>query len=269
MNRKFISDSHIHSDNSSHAQDPIIKICESALALDLFSITIVDNCECDKYNEREYKKSLRQLFFEAVKAQSIFKKNLNVLCGVELGQPHINPSAAIDAIASSDFDFILASIHRLKNLDNFLDIDYSDSNVYDVLDNYFNEVLDLIDWGNFNSLAHLNYPLKHLTGNLGIYVDSEKILKKVRLILEKLANKDKALEINTSINSLSNSSILSNSNLLLEFKKLGGKYVTIGSGAHESDQLAFNVEETVKTLKESGFSEFTVFKRRVPICLPI
>lgn len=88
MKYKFFSDSHIHSDNSSNALDPIVKICETAVDRGFYSITVVDNCECDTFKKREYEKSLKQLYFEAKKTQISFANDLQVFSGMELSQMH-------------------------------------------------------------------------------------------------------------------------------------------------------------------------------------
>ena len=218
MKYKFYSDSHIHSDNSSRAMDPIIKICEKAVDLNFYSITILDNCECDLSCERNYEKSLKQSFFEVKKAQSSFKNELNIFSGIELGHPHRNKEIAKNALNAENFDYILAAVHRLRNLNDFFDIDYSENDIYDILDMYFNEVLEVIDFGQFDSLAHLNYPIKYITKHFGIELNTEKICSKVRMVLDRLVKSNKALEINSCPDFMGDVSILSNENLLNEFK---------------------------------------------------
>ncbi|MBR1779755.1 MAG: histidinol-phosphatase HisJ family protein [Clostridia bacterium] len=269
MKYKFYSDSHVHSDNSPHSSDPIVKICEKAVALQFYSISILDNCECDLSTERDYEKSLKQSFFEVKKAQSSFKDQLNIFSGIEIGQPHRNKLFTLKALDVANFDYILGAVHRLRSLSDFFDMDYSENDVYEVLDTYFDEILEVIEFGYFDSLAHFNYPVKYITKHFGIKLDSDKICRKVRMILEKLAKAEKALEISLSLNLKGDGSILSNKNLLQEFKKAGGKYITIGSGAHDSTTLGQDLDEAFSLILDSGFDKFTIFKGRVPILLPI
>ena len=234
MKYKFYSDSHIHSDNTSHAMDPIVKICEKAVNLNFYSISILDSCECDLSHERDYEKSLKQSFFEVKKAQSSFKNELNIFSGIELG-----------------------------------DIDYSENDIYDILDMYFNEILEVIEFGHFDSLAHFNYPIKYITKCFGIKLKTEKICQKVRMVLDHLVKSNKALEISSSPDFSGDNSILSNENLLTEFKNLGGKYITIGSGAHKCSHMGKNLDNVFNLILNSGFDKFTIFKNRIPIMLPI
>lgn len=267
MAYRFLSDSHVHSDNSLDALDPIIKICESATALNLFSITFTDHCECDTYHKKDYSKAIKQSFFEAKKARAVFNETIHVFAGVELGQPIHNKTAAKDALKNSDFDFVLASIHKLKKDLYFKDYHFTNDNVHHTLDRYFDEILELIDWGKFDSLSHLQYPLKYIDPHINLELN--KFEEKINLILQNLAKKKKALEVYLLQNSHFSSSILSESNVLSKFKKFGGKYITVGSNAHSYKDLGSGIENALKVAKKSGFSNFTVYKNRKPVSISI
>lgn len=269
MKYKFFSDSHIHSDNSSNALDPIVKICETAVDRGFYSITVVDNCECDTFEKREYEKSLKQLYFEAKKTQISFANDLQVFSGMELSQMHRNIKCAKKFLNAANFDFVLAAVHNIKGLSDFYDIDYSEGDIYNILNDYLDEVLEVVNIGLFDSLAHFNYPIKYITKYFGIAVDSEKVEGKVRYVLSELAREGKALEINTSSAAFGDVSIFSNQNLLYEFKKAGGKYVTVGSGAHKSENIGRGIEQSYDMLLKAGFDNFTVFKNRAPMQVPI
>ncbi len=267
MPYRFLSDSHVHSDNSLDALDPIIKICETATNLNLFAITFTDHCECDTYYKKNYNKAISQSYFESKKARAIFQDSIHVFAGVELGQPTHNKSAAKDALKKSDFDFVLASIHKLKKDVNFKHYNFTNDNIYNTLNLYFDEILDLIDWGKFDSLSHLHYPLKFIDPQINL--DLTQFEEKINLILQKLAKKKKALEVYSLQNSNYSCSILSEYNILLKFKKFGGKYITVGSNSHSHKNLSFGIENSLKVAKKAGFSNFTIYKNRKPISLSI
>ena len=149
------------------------------------------------------------------------------------------------------------------------DTNYSENDIYDILDMYFNEILEVIEFGHFDSLAHFNYPIKYITKCFGIKLKTEKICQKVRMVLDHLVKSNKALEISSSPDFSGDNSILSNENLLTEFKNLGGKYITIGSGAHKCSHMGKNLDNVFNLILNSGFDKFTIFKNRIPIMLPI
>ena len=62
---------------------------------------------------------------------------------------------------------------------------------------------------------------------------------------------------------------LPNKEIIIRFKKFGGKYVTIGSDSHFKEKLGNFVEQGFDTLKECGFDCFTIFENRKPKLIEI
>ena len=80
--------------------------------------------------------------------------------GIELGQPITDPKATREALSAGAFDFVLASVHNLPGQKDFYYLNYTDENVDPLLSDYFDHVLQVAKWGQFDSLAHLTYPLQ-------------------------------------------------------------------------------------------------------------
>lgn len=269
MNYKFISDAHVHSDNSYDALDPTIKLCEHATKIGLYSVTITDHFNCNEYVQRESRRAIYQAFFQVKKAQSVFKDSINVLTGVELGQPIHNKSAAEDALAQTDFDFVLAGIHKLKNSDNFSKINFTNDNVNNFLMRYFDEIIDLISWGNFDSLAHINYPLRFISQKTQLSIDTNSISKKINVVTLELAKRKKALEIDDYMLTATPTSPFSANNILHSFKKVGGTNITFGSNAHSYKNIGNGISSGLKAALNAGFTHFALFKNRAPHLMPI
>ena len=269
MNYKFVSDAHVHSDNSYDALDPTIKLCEQATKIGLYSVTITDHCNCNEYVQRESRRAIRQAFFQVKKAQHVFQDLINVLTGIELGQPTHNLSAAFDALAQTDFDFVLAGIHKLRNSTVFSKVKFTNDNVNNILMRYFDEIIDLITWGNFDSLAHINYPLKFISQETQLHIDNNSISKKIQVITLELAKHKKALEIDDYMLTATPSSPLSVGSILSSFKKAGGKNITFGSNAHSYKNIGDGINLGLTAALKFGFSHFTLFKNRAPHLVPI
>ena len=54
MKFRYISDSHMHTDCSFDGKDPATMLCERAVRLGFYAITITDHCECNEYREQEF-----------------------------------------------------------------------------------------------------------------------------------------------------------------------------------------------------------------------
>ena len=112
-----------------------------------------------------------QSCFEVSKAASVFKDFIGIFLGIELGQPLQDIAAAEKALTLGRFDFVIASLHNVRGQPDFYYINYDKENVYDLLDSYYNELLQMAMWNEFDVLGHLTYPLRYIVGERGISVD--------------------------------------------------------------------------------------------------
>ncbi len=268
MKFRYISDNHIHTDCSFDGKDPATMMCEKAVRLGFYAITITDHCECNEYIEKKFAESVRQSWFETRKAAAIFRDRLHVLSGVELGQPLQAQDCAKEVVESFDFDFVLGSLHNIQGEPDFYFLDYSTINLIDYLRRYFDEILDMIEWGCFDSLAHITYPLRYAVA-AGIEPPVEYFLQRSDEVLRKLIEKGIGLELNTSKIRLIQDGKLPDVEILRRYYEYGGRYVTIGSDAHRWPDVGFGVEAGMEILHRIGYRRFTVFVRHEPKMIPI
>lgn len=271
---KILSDTHIHSDNSFDAENSVLELCQSALEKGISIIAITDHMEAP-----EIKLGDRSVFGNLIKqisksaeevdiANELMNGQLKVLRGMELGEPLHEPKQTKKAMAIADFDFILASIHNIKDTEDFYYLEYNENNVTDLLNRYFDELLDTAQNADFDSLAHLTYPLRYIIERTDIRPDLNEYSLVIDNILKALVKRDKALEINTSgIKSMGVT--MPDINVVKRFKELGGKYVTIGSDAHKRTDVGCNIEKGIETAKTCGFDYFTIFENRQPELIQI
>ena len=57
---------------------------------------------------------------------------------------------------------------------------------------------------------------------------------------------------------------LPDENLVRRYKELGGKYITIGSDAHNCENLGKGIEKGMEIAKSCGFEYYTIFENRKP-----
>jgi histidinol-phosphatase (PHP family) len=266
---RYISDSHVHSDCSRDGADPTMMMCESAARLGLYALTMTDHCECNAYVSEAYDRSIRQSYFEARKAGAVFHNRLHVYAGVEIGQPMQNQSAAEDALDSCDFDFVLASVHNVRNLADFFEIDYAHIEINDALTRYFDEILETIEWGRFDSLSHLTYPWRYIVGERGLTINDDLYKGRIDEILMKLIEKHKALEVNTSGLRQKLGKTMPDLPIIRRYRELGGKLITIGSDAHRWADVCGGIEEGLHLLRQADFNHFTIYIQHEPKFLPI
>ena len=264
-----ICDCHIHTRCSFDGSDSAAMMCQAAERAGLYAITITDHCECNNYFKDGCYESVRSSYLEAHQAASSFHKRLRVYAGIELGQPMQALSIAEQTLSAADYDFVLGSVHNIRGKEDFYFLDYQEENVYALLDAYLDEVLEMVEWGGFDSLAHLTYPLRYIVGEYGIQIDYSRYDHKVTKILQRLAQKEKALEINTSGLRQKIGRTLPTLHLVRRFREYGGKYVTLGSDAHSWKDVGAGIQEGMKVAAEAGFTHYTIFEKRIPKLIPL
>ena len=269
MKYRFISDSHTHSECSFDGTDSVIMLCEQASALEMYSITITDHCECNEYFENNVRDDITRSLLQINKARAMYNDRLHVYTGIELGQPTQDTAAAKDALSLADYDFILGSLHHLRGEKDFYFLSYTEDNVYKLLDRYYDELLELARQNLFDCMSHLDYPLRYIIGNSKINVDLKRYSERLDEVLETIIKNDKAIEINTSGLRQIIGRTLPDISVVKRFKELGGKYITIGSDAHRWGDIGSGIETGLDILTECGCTHFTVYEKHEPKLLPI
>ena len=173
------------------------------------------------------------------------------------------------ALSYGEYDFILASVHNLRNTEDFYFLDYTKLDVNELLTKYFNELMETASFEDFDSLAHLTYPLRYILDKTGNLPDLSLFSEQIDEIYKILIKNNKALEINVSGLFKELKTTLPDEKLVRRFKELGGKYVTIGTDSHNAESVGKGIEEGIAVAKRAGFTQYTIFEKRKPIMIDI
>ena len=268
---KNIVDLHVHTDNSFDGNHSATFFCEQAEFMDLRALAFTDHCEVDQFEgDPTYEKRIFQAFFEIAKVRSAFRGKLLVLNGIELGQPAYDIETANKIINSHDYDQILGSVHNLRGGDDFYFMEnLTLPEAEKLLKEYFDALIEMLHWGNFDVLAHLTYPLRYFYSKSNLDIDLNKFKNQIDEILLLTAKSDKALEINTAALRQPLNKLSPEVDIVKRFKELGGKYVTVGSDAHYAEHLAADIDMAYSCAIEAGFDSITFFQKRTPIQMKI
>ncbi len=268
---KNLVDLHVHTDNSFDGNHSATFFCEKAEFLDLRAIAFTDHCEVDQYRgDSAYEKRIFQAFFEVAKVRSAFRGKILVLNGIELGQPAYDIETAENIIKTYNYDQIIGSVHNLRGGEDFYFMEnLSLEQAEKLLVEYFNAVIEMLKWGNFDVLAHLTYPLRYFYSKSNLDIDLDKFKGQIDEILLLTAKGDKALEINTAALRQPLNKLSPEIDIIKRFKELGGKYVSVGSDAHYAEHLAADIDMAYSAALEAGFDSITFFQDRTPMQIKI
>ncbi|ABR30647.1 histidinol phosphate phosphatase [Thermosipho melanesiensis] len=223
-------DYHVHSNFSADSQSKIDEILFFAKNL---NIIITDHYEVVAEDEK-FKFNV-DVYIEEMK-----KRELPV--GVEFGW---DGKSKID-IELKKFDFVILSNHLV----------YKEESTQKAYEKYLIDLYDFVDKiDDFHVLGHLDFPRRFSKNNepfsKELYLIIEDIFK---LILEK----GKTIEVNAAgifRYGEPNPSI----DILKIFKRIGGKYVTIGSDAHKIEDIGRGIGKVIDILKEVGIHYLMVY----------
>ncbi len=268
---KNIVDLHVHTDNSFDGNHSATFFCEKAEFKDMRVVAFTDHCEVDQFkNDRQYEKRIFQAFFEVAKVHSAFRGKLLVLNGIELGQPAYDAETANDIVSRYEYDQIIGSVHNLRGKEDFYfmkDLTYDEADK--LLTEYFDEIINMLEWGNFDVVAHLTYPLRYFYSQSGLSFDLNNYKNQIDEILSLTAKKEKALEINTAGLRQPLKKLQPEVDIIKRFRELGGKMVTAGSDAHFAEHLAADIDKAYTAALQAGFEHITFFQRRTPMMMKI
>jgi histidinol-phosphatase (PHP family) len=151
--------------------------------------------------------------------------------------------------AAGDYDFILGAVHTVEGLDLYHDACKQEPRqlLHDYLV-YAEKMVRLNTF--FDSLAHIDYICRYAPGMERIFA-YESFPHEFDALLRTLADQGRALEINTArLNKRTAQQALFP--IYKRFAALGGRFVTIGSDAHEPHMLGRNFDEGFDIAREAG-----------------
>lgn len=255
-------DQHMHTTHSPDGRNTPEEMVVRARGLGLRGITLTDHCEVDQYFTHAYFHSVPQAYRDAAALRSAGGP-VEVRVGIELGQPRSNVALCERLVTEHAYDLVLASLHRLPDTADFYTLSADRKSAESMMIRYFAELERIIEWGCFDVLAHLTYPLRliegvrHLTLDPGVYADA------LDRVLRAAAQSGKGIEVNTQ------NMILPDVETLRRFRMFGGRYVTLGSDAHSAAALGHGLSDGLRRIREAGFRQIAVYRGRRPELRPL
>ena len=185
--------------------------------------------------------------------------------GIEIGlQPDIYRNIQT-LVSNYPFDFIISSSHITCKKDMAMDKSFFEGLTRkQAYSKYFFEVLNNIKiYDEFDVYGHLDYVVRY--GGYGIKtIEYSEFADILDAILLELIMNDKGIEINTSGLRYGLPYPHPNIEIIKRYKELGGKIITIGSDAHNSDDLAKDFDLVYDILRSLNIKEIAVFHNRIP-----
>lgn len=259
-------DSHNHTTLSPDAENTPEEMVARAMQLGISHYTVTDHLEINKFYDEEYLYEAPVMAASEImpKLKEEYKDKIDVLYGVELGQPLFDLPLTTRILATYNYDFIIGSVHYIRGYDDFYYLDYRNCDIEKLLEQYYAETLEMAQWGGFDVLGHMTYPLRYITGNYGIEADMSRYSKIIDEIFKVLIKNNMGIEINTSGLFQKIKQASPDLPLVKRYRELGGEIITIGSDAHCVKDLGRGIPEGIEIARKAGFDKICYFEKRNP-----
>jgi histidinol-phosphatase (PHP family) len=256
-------DYHIHSDYTSDAPISLENICAAAKSKGLKEICFTQHLEPNRLGWTGYSIKLEQIPSYCEQARGIGKKyGVSTKAGLEIGYEEEREKELEKILAENEPDFVLGSVHcigkpsvtDLKEWPQF----YRAKTPKEAVRLYFEKLIKAIDFGVFDAMSHFDVIKKYSAFPYELYKEP------ARRAVEKLADTDMGLEINTAGWRHECKEQYPNEALLAYCSELGIKRLTIGSDAHHVDDVGYGWGRAATLAKKCGFDSICTFKKRKP-----
>ena len=273
-------DYHIHPNYSIDAEGEIEEFCRAALNIGLKEIAFTTHLDTDRVADdcyvnvkgkkvdvstsewfEDYESTIRSA------GDHFSDSGLQILLGVEVDCfPNVE-TVLPEKFFSTDFDIILGSVHLIDHIaisagDRAEEVlrKYS---MEELGERYFSIMLDSLDLGIFDILAHID--LYRRFGE-SFYGDAIHDLWKPYLkeLTSKMKRRRIGFEINTSSLRRGMNQPMPEERIVHALKLEGVETVTVGSDAHTLNEVGKGIEEALDIIRRTGFQGPSIFRKRNP-----
>lgn len=277
-------DYHIHPNYSIDAEGEIEEFCRAALNAGLKEIAFTTHLDTDRVANDCYVnvKGKRvdvssSVWFEDYEStirsagDHYADSELQVLLGVEVDCfPNVE-TALPERFFSTDFDIILGSIHLIDHIAISAGARAEEAlrkySMEDLGEKYFSIMLDSIDLGIFDILAHIDLYRRY---GESFYGDAIHDLWKpyLRELANRMKRRGVGFEINTSSLRRGMTKPMPEERIIHALKEEGVETVTVGSDAHTPKDVGKGIDEALDIIRRIGFRGPSTFRKRRATVIP-
>jgi histidinol-phosphatase (PHP family) len=228
--------------------------CERAIELGLPGIAFTEHADWVTIHDGQHMLDIAG-YHQAIERCRAKFKNLRILSGVELGEPHWYPEPTRAVLAAGPLDRVLGSIHCVRIADDIVDASQLRLRPADeqpgAIHEYFRETLAMVESNEpFETLAHLGYPKRYWPDAMEPYREQD-YEEEIRDILAAAARRGLVLEANTTRGEAGKQ--CPGLTVLRWWYEQGGEAVSFGSDAHDPDKVAGGFGLATQVVQAAGF----------------
>jgi histidinol-phosphatase (PHP family) len=226
--------------------------CERAIELGLPAIAFTEHAEWNHVHPGQHSVDIAG-YFDAIERCRAKFKDLRILSGVELGEPHWFPDETAEVLAAGPLDQVLGSIHCIRIDGGLLDAsqfrERTDVDFAGAVREYFRETLAMLESGQaFETLAHIDYPKRYWRDGLAPYREQD-YEAEIREVLVAAARTGRVLEVNTT----RGHTLCPDITVVRWWREVGGQAVQYASDAHDPEKVGAGFMLAAQMVEAAGF----------------
>jgi len=254
------TDYHIHTNFSCDSKAPMTEMCRAAIEFGIPEIGLNEHFDLNPDDPCYDFFQIDAWWEELQRCREAFRGSLIIRAGIELGEPHIYQEATHNLFESYPWDYSLASLHWIGT-ENVLDQSFFEKPEETAYKKYFRELFMMVIQAEFDILAHLDLVKRYGFDIYGSY-SPRPYEAEIRAVLRALVERDLALEVNAFTLRRSVNQSSPSEEILAWFIEEGGRWVTIGSDAHQPEEVGFGLDQVMDSLQSVGFNHLSCFEAR-------
>lgn len=261
-------DMHVHTVSSPDAVLTANELCKKALVNNIKTLGFVAHLDLHPmdfcYNSFSEKDYLTELNLAE-------NSEINVLRGLEVGEPHLFLERATSLFDADNYDFVIGALHWLGDKLILDKVAFNKGNKMELVEEYFATTLKIVEDCQIDILAHLGIFRRGISrAGLSTGFDEIKYFPSIiEKIFSTMIERGIALELNTSGLRRPEQTTYPGKHLLSLYKKLGGSLVTLGSDTHRPDNAFYGLSQGHELLKECGFDNYVYIRKHGCIISPL
>lgn len=257
-------DTHMHSLHSPDGYQSMPVMAQAARERGLTGLAFTEHAEWYAGDPAYGYLDLESYFADLNEVSTQFDGTLEVLAGIELGNPHDFPHQVDALLDRWNFDVVIGSLHWLGCQAGWEPPVFA-GGIRDTYERYFDELLVMVEHAEFDVLGHLDLVRRDSWALFGHVMGLEAFESKIRRVLRCIVETGRGIEINTSGLHKGLATPLPGLQVLRWYRDLGGEVLIFGSDAHRPKHIAYGFDQARDIARAAGFERLAHFRDRTVV----
>ncbi len=257
----FLADSHTHSVYSFDGKNTPLEMCAAAKQNGVSAFAVTDHVDIDCILDGLYPPYDACVSRRAIEAAaSQYAGQVEIIRGIELGQPSLRPEESRLFLKENRFDFVIGSCHNLDGVPDFYFMRFEGMPEAQMISLFRRSIAQLkktAAMDGIHTIAHPLYPLRYMARSgrsLSLSLFETDFCELFSVMLDSGV----ALELNMKAIRCGEEPWEWEDTLLRLWRDCGGRRVTCGTDAHKASDIGTLIAEGYEHLRAAGFESVLV-----------